>query len=106
MFDSLGKSFVVHNALRGYNCAILAYGQTGSGKTYTMMGAESGAMGAGTHNACGGESTSSSSSSSSSSPPLPQCADGPGLIPRICDELFGQLAGQRASLGFSIAASR
>ena len=99
VFDSLGKSFVVHNALRGYNCAILAYGQTGSGKTYTMMGD-------GGHSSSGGGGGGGGGSGTAAQPlPLSERADGPGLIPRICDELFGQLAGERVSLGFSIAAS-
>eukprot|EP00891_Asterochloris_glomerata_P006925 jgi/Astpho2/6925/e_gw1.00107.208.1_t len=32
----------VHNALQGYNAAIIAYGQTGTGKTYTMEGGHEG----------------------------------------------------------------
>jgi hypothetical protein len=57
----------VDNSLRGYNCSVFAYGQTGSGKTYTMMG------------------------SGSADVQDTEC----GLIPRICDRLFKQMA-QRA----------
>jgi hypothetical protein len=63
VFDDIG-SFAVDNSLRGYNCSVFAYGQTGSGKTYTMMG------------------------SGSSDVMDAEC----GLIPRICDRLFAQLA--------------
>ena len=37
VFNALG-SYLLDNALRGYNCSLFAYGQTGSGKTHTMIG--------------------------------------------------------------------
>lgn len=37
VFEDLG-SFLLENALSGYNSALLAYGQTGSGKSYTVSG--------------------------------------------------------------------
>lgn len=37
VFEDLG-SFLLKNALEGYNSALLAYGQTGSGKSYTVSG--------------------------------------------------------------------
>ena len=54
---------LVEEALNGYNCTMFAYGQTGSGKTHTMMGQPQG------------------------DPNGNPCC-GPGIIPRIVDDLF------------------
>ena len=61
VFDVVGRS-VLTNALSGYNACVFAYGQTGSGKTHSMMG---------DFRTEGGEFLGD-----------------PGLIPRMCRELF------------------
>ena len=61
IFDVVGR-MVLTNALGGFNVCVFAYGQTGSGKTHTMMGdfhTENG-----------------------------EFSGDPGLIPRLCRELF------------------
>lgn len=66
VYDLVAKDLVPH-VFKGYNSCILTYGQTGSGKTYTMMGQYD---------------------------PKVQCGgDGPeGIIPRLSNDLFAQLA--------------
>jgi hypothetical protein len=63
VYETLGRPLLLH-ALEGYNSTLMAYGQTGSGKTYTMMGDN--------REGEGGE--------------------GAGIIPRMCRELFIELA--------------
>ena len=58
VYNHIGKLMLEH-AFAGFNTCIFAYGQTGSGKTYTMMG-----------------------------DPHSHDDEGPGIIPRACDELF------------------
>ena len=65
VFDSVGR-MVLTNALSGFNVCVFAYGQTGSGKTHTMMG---------NFTTEGGEFVGD-----------------PGLIPRMCRELFDETA--------------
>lgn len=62
MFEAVGRS-VVANAIGGFNVCVFAYGQTGSGKTHTMMGDVT----IGKDGNFQGD---------------------PGLIPRLCRELF------------------
>ena len=71
VFECVGK-VVLTNALGGFNSCIFAYGQTGSGKTHSMMGDF-------------------------------QTKDGdfsgdPGLIPRMCRELFSLIDAKKAEL--------
>ncbi|KPA80445.1 putative kinesin [Leptomonas pyrrhocoris] len=63
VYETLGRPLLLH-ALEGYNSTLMAYGQTGSGKTYTMMG----------------DYRDSDE------------GEGAGIIPRLCRELFMELA--------------
>jgi len=69
VFNALG-SYLLDNALRGYNCSLFAYGQTGSGKTHTMIGEEGGSL-QGKESGSGGLDMSEI-----------------GVVPRLCKELF------------------
>ncbi|KAG5183925.1 P-loop containing nucleoside triphosphate hydrolase protein, partial [Tribonema minus] len=77
----------LEQAWQGYNCTILAYGQTGSGKSYSMMGLEP------VHRS--------------------QVRTEDGLIPRICESLFAEIAeatrcdggGDGAELSFGVEVS-
>ncbi|GET92012.1 Unc104-like kinesin, putative [Leishmania tarentolae] len=59
VYEQTGRP-VLQSSLQGYHTCIFAYGQTGSGKSYSMMGADGG---------CSIE-------------------DAPGIIPRLCREMF------------------
>eukprot|EP00803_Ostreobium_quekettii_P002755 evm.model.scf_527.6 EVM.evm.TU.scf_527.6 scf_527:69357-72780(+) len=72
IFQSAGRP-VVENCLAGYNSCVFAYGQTGSGKTHTMLGDLPDEVGASW---------------------LPPTA---GLMPRIFQHLFGQIAARQAA---------
>jgi len=72
LFQSAGRP-VVENCLSGYNSCVFAYGQTGSGKTHTMLGDLPDEVGASW---------------------LPPSA---GLMPRIFQHLFGQIAARQAA---------
>lgn len=63
LFNEFGKP-MLEQAWKGFNTCFLAYGQTGSGKTYSMMGQ-----------------------------PVDTATEkaDPGLIPRLCQELFRQI---------------
>jgi chromosome segregation ATPase len=66
MFYLVGRP-LVESCLDGYNGTVFAYGQTGSGKTYTMQG-------------------------ELSSDPDPDAVDGRGLMPRLFEYIFAQIA--------------
>ncbi|ETI34316.1 hypothetical protein F443_19177 [Phytophthora nicotianae P1569] len=68
IYDELGV-LALQTVLQGRNCSVFAYGQPGAGKTYTMMGS--------------GELTRANSNGSAS--------ERRGLIPRICQGLFGDV---------------
>jgi hypothetical protein len=73
LYDSCGVK-TVEALLAGYNASVIAYGQTGSGKTYTMMGP-------------GFDGNKEDAKDA----PLKN----PGLIPRICGELFRRINASR-----------
>ncbi|KPI89855.1 putative Unc104-like kinesin [Leptomonas seymouri] len=60
---------VLQSSFRGYHTCIFAYGQTGSGKSYSMMGADGGRA----------------------------IDDAPGIIPRLCKEMFAEIAVRQAA---------
>ncbi|KAK7201335.1 Unc104-like kinesin [Novymonas esmeraldas] len=66
VFEQIGRP-VLQSSFRGYHTCIFTYGQTGSGKSYCMMGAD------------GGRSID----------------DDPGIIPRLCREVFVEVDRQR-----------
>lgn len=77
VYEALGKD-VLRNAFAGYNACIFAYGQTGSGKSHSMMGS----------------STSTGN------------AEDEGIIPRLCRDLFAQIATlSSATVSFKVEAS-
>lgn len=65
----------VDDVLAGYNGTVFAYGQTGSGKTYTMMGADN------------------------------LDDDNKGIIPRIVDQIFENIARSDTSIEFMVRVS-
>jgi len=73
VFNALG-TFLLDNALRGYNCSLFAYGQTGSGKTHTMIGSE------------GGSSLASENENGNGNSVLDMSEL--GVVPRLCKMLF------------------
>eukprot|EP01083_Nonionella_stella_P023526 65115_1 len=75
VFRKVGKP-ITDSCLAGYNTTIFAYGQTGSGKTFTMVGGES---------------------------EDPERAENlRGLIPRVFEYLFRQMAHNERTMGDSI----
>ena len=75
VFVNVGQP-LVHNALAGFNSAIIAYGQTGSGKTYSIFGPQD-SLG----------------------------TDHEGLIPRVCDELFQRVRSAQRGTVYTVHAS-
>lgn len=71
VFDCIGR-VILTNALMGFNSCVFAYGQTGSGKTHTMMGNFT------VENA--------------------EFVGDPGIIPRLCRELFQKTADKKAEM--------
>jgi hypothetical protein len=67
VFEDIGRP-VLGASFAGFNTCIFAYGQTGSGKSYAMMGPS------------GGRDSSKN----------------PGLIPRICTQMFADMAAKIA----------
>ncbi|KPA81042.1 putative Unc104-like kinesin [Leptomonas pyrrhocoris] len=68
VYEQVGHP-VLQSSFRGYHTCIFAYGQTGSGKSYCMMGADGGRA----------------------------LDDAPGIIPRLCRELFAEVATRQAA---------
>lgn len=68
VYEQIGHP-VLQSSFRGYHTCIFAYGQTGSGKSYCMMGADGGRA----------------------------IDNAPGIIPRLCSEMFAEMATRRAA---------
>ncbi|CCW60914.1 unnamed protein product [Phytomonas sp. EM1] len=62
VYNDIGKP-MLESSFKGFNTCVFAYGQTGSGKSYCMMGPEGGR----------------------------QMDSAPGLIPRLCENLFKEI---------------
>ncbi|KAF4036659.1 Kinesin motor domain [Phytophthora infestans] len=73
LYDALGV-LALQTVLQGRNCSVFAYGQPGAGKTYTMMGSS-----------CAKENGNESA------------LERRGLIPRICQGLFGEVDERKRS---------
>ena len=107
VFQSMGMP-LVESVLDGYNCCLLAYGPTGSGKTYSMFGKDVDSKVAsaicsptfsddGEADGQGGDDGGDSNCSFGNVSTPRHKANGVGLIPRVCDEIFTRLNKRRSA---------